>query len=214
MFYVQLIAKHPIVKVILWKYKSKDSDEVEGQWTQKVYQVDDGPRYEGSATWVHVDGKSYWENTTDAPLPRREFSKRSDYNVMTRRNRQEITDYGWVHKQDNDKVLREDSDKVIAGEKGWNTYTKTAAGKCKLAKDWWQEKQAYWNDVRKVWDELFAQKQTVQIENKIDGQILFMKLFALEDEMLKDGYNSTASTERIKETINIYLKNEVKLSSN
>ncbi len=80
--------------------------------------------YEGSATWVHVDGKSYWENTTDAPLPRREFSKRSDYNVMTRRNRQEITDYGWVHEQDNDKVLREDSDKVIAGEKEWNTYTK------------------------------------------------------------------------------------------
>ncbi len=90
----------------------------------------------------------------------------------------------------------------------------TVEGKCKLAKDWWQEKQAYWNDVRKVWDELFAQKQTVQIETKIDGQILFMKLFALEDEMLKDGYNSTASTERIKETINTYLKNEVKLSSN
>ena len=30
----------------------------------KIFQVDDSPRYEGTASWVHVDGKSYWENTT------------------------------------------------------------------------------------------------------------------------------------------------------
>ena len=73
-----------------WKYVTKSKDEVKGQWTQKVYQVDDSPRYEGSATWVHVDGKSYWENTTDAPLPRREYTKRSDYNITVRGNRHEI----------------------------------------------------------------------------------------------------------------------------
>ncbi len=203
---------HMFHKDNTWKYVGKVPEEVAGQWTQKVYQVDDGPRYEGSASWVHVDGRSYWENTADAPLPRREFSKRSDYNVMVRRNRQEITDYGWVHEQDNDKVVREDSDEVIAQEKGWNTYTKTEESKCQLAKNWWGEKQAYWNDVRKVWDELFAQKKTVQIEKKVDGQILFMKLFALEDEMLKEGYDSVASTTKIKATINSYLKGDVSLA--
>ena len=35
-----------------WKYEQ--NADVKGQWTQKVYQVDDSPRYEGSATWVHV----------------------------------------------------------------------------------------------------------------------------------------------------------------
>ncbi len=205
---------HVFHKDNTWKYKTKTSDAVKGQWTQKVYQVDDGPRYQGSSSWVHVDGRSYWENTADAPLPRREFSKRSDYNVMVRRNRQEITDYGWVHEQDNDKVLRESSDKVLANEKGWNTYTKTDEKKCQLAKDWWQEKQAYWNDVRKVWDELFATKKTLEFEKKIDGKVLFMKLFALEDEMLNGNYDSAASIAKIKATINPYLKGEVALVIN
>jgi len=77
-----------------WLFDQKSNKEVNNQWTQKVYQVDDSPRYEGNATWVHVDGKSYWENTTTAPLPRREYTKRSDYNVTLRGNRHEITSYG------------------------------------------------------------------------------------------------------------------------
>ena len=205
---------HVFYKENTWKYDRKTPDAVKGQWTQKVYQVDDSPRYEGSSSWVHVDGRSYWENTADAPLPRREFSKRSDYNVMERRNRHEITDYGWVHEQDNGKVVRQGSDKVIAREKGWNTYTKTEENKCQPAKDWWQEKQAYWNDVRKVWDELFAVKKTLEFEKKIDGKVLFMKLFALEDEMLQGDYDSTASIAKIKATINAYLKGDVALVTN
>ena len=54
-----------------WTFVSLPKNAVKGQWTQKVFQVDDSPRYEGTASWVHVDGKSYWENTTSAPLPRR-----------------------------------------------------------------------------------------------------------------------------------------------
>lgn len=205
---------HTFYKDNTWKYESKSADEVQGQWTQKVYQVDDGPRYEGSSSWVHVDGRSYWENTADAPLPRREFSKRNDYNVMVRRNRQEITADGWVHEQDNAKVLRETDDTVLAHEKGFNEYKKTDAGKCQAAKDWWNDKQAYWNDVRTVWNELFAQKKTVQIEGKIDDKVLFMKLFALEEETLKDGYNSAESITKIKETINSFLKGDIALASN
>ena len=55
-----------------WKFNKLSATDVKGQWTQKVYQVDDSPRYEGTASWVFVDGKSYWKNTTDAPLPRRD----------------------------------------------------------------------------------------------------------------------------------------------
>ena len=77
-----------------WIYKNLSRSDVKGQWTQKVFQVDDSPRYEGTSSWVHVDGKSFWENQTSAPLPRREFSKRKDYNVLVRNNRHEITNYG------------------------------------------------------------------------------------------------------------------------
>ena len=70
-----------------WNFVKMNKKDVRNQWTQKVFQVDDSPRYEGSSTWVHLDGKSYWENITPAPLPRREYTKRSDYNMTL-----EVTD--------------------------------------------------------------------------------------------------------------------------
>lgn len=198
-----------------WKYQSKSPAEVKGQWTQKVYQVDDSPRYEGSATWVHVDGKHYWESETDAPLPRREFSKRKDYNVMTRINRQEITSYGWVHEQDNDKIIRsEEGDILLAQEKGWNTYTKTDDNKCDVAVKWWDKNQAYWADVRAVWDELFSQKKTVAINMKVDDKIMFQRLFALEKEMIgADNYNPEQAQTKIKAVIQKHLKSDQMLTS-
>ncbi|QCK16550.1 DUF6607 family protein [Mangrovivirga cuniculi] len=164
-----------------WKYVKKADDEVKGQWTQKVYQVDDSPRYEGSATWVHVDGKSYWENTTDAPLPRREYTKRDDYNLTVRTNRHQITETGWIHEQDNDKVIRTDEkDFVLAQEKGYNFYTRVDDEKCKKAKDWWKNNQNTWKLIRSNWDEIFAMKQDVELKNKVEGKRLFEYIFALD----------------------------------
>ena len=198
-----------------WVYKNKPEAEVKGQWTQKVYQVDDGPRYEGSSSWVHVDGRHYWENTADAPLPRREFTKRKDYNVMLRRNRQEITANGWVHEQDNDKIVRSATgDQLIAQEKGMNTYKKVDDSQCQIAKEWWEENKTYWADVRAVWDELFASKQTITIRRKVDDKILFMKLFALQDELLSDrAYESSVGKDKIRATIQEYIESEQNLVS-
>jgi hypothetical protein len=172
----------------LWKFQAKQPQEVKGQWTQKVYQVDDSPRYEGSASWVHVDGKSYWENTTPAPLPRREYTTRSDYNLTLRGNRHEITDNGWVHDQDNAKIIREagQEDMVLAMEKGYNTYIKVPDARCKAASDWWQNEQDKWAMVRDKWDEVFARKQDLVLENKVDNKVLHKHL---SDEV----YNASES---------------------
>lgn len=197
-----------------WKYKRKPSQAVKGQWTQKVYQVDDSPRYEGSASWVHLDGRHYWEGWADAPLPRREFTKRSDYNVMVRKNRHEILENGWVHEQDNDKVNRsETDDKLIAQEKGMNTYRKVPDSKCVVAKKWWNKNETYWADVRYVWDELFESKQTISLSKKVDDELLFMKLFALQDEMLSGEYDSTISRNKIRSTIQAHLESGQKIAS-
>ncbi len=167
-----------------WKYAKRSASEVKGQWTQKVYQVDDSPRYEGSATWVHVDGKHFWENVTDSPLPRREFTTRTDYNVLKRKNRHEITTYGWLHEQDNDKILRgsEKGDIFVAQEKGWNVYKRVADEKCALAQNWWKKNSPFWAEVRKTWDNVFAQKQTLKFEKAIDKKPMFMHIFALPKE--------------------------------
>ncbi|RFN60356.1 DUF6607 family protein [Marixanthomonas ophiurae] len=168
-----------------WTYTKKPKSDVKGQWTQKVFQVDDSPRYEGSATWVHVDGKSYWENTTTAPLPRREYTQRSDYNVTMRGNRHEITDFGWIHDQDNEKIVRKEGaeDVVIAKEKGYNVYKKVDDSKCKAAQDWWKEHQDKWATVRAKWDNVFGKDEDLALKEKVDNKVLFKYLF---DENMTD----------------------------
>ena len=100
----------------------------------------------------NVDGKSYWENVTPAPLPRREFSKRSDYNVTLRGNRHEITNKGWVHDQDNKKIQKdEESQSVLAHEKGYSTYTRVPDSECKSAVEWWKKNYNKWKIVRDKW---------------------------------------------------------------
>lgn len=182
-----------------WKYVALEPNQVKGQWTQKVFQVDDSPRYEGTASWVHVDGKSYWENTTDAPLPRREYTTRSDYNVTVRTNRHEIVSNGWIHDQDNDKVIREDGkeDVLLAQEKGYNTYVKVDDNKCKAAQNYWQENSAKWALVRAKWDEVFARDTDLSLEDKVDNKVMFKYL--LDDE----NYNTS-------ETINPLIESFVK----
>ncbi|MEL1241302.1 DUF6607 family protein [Flavobacterium flavipallidum] len=170
-----------------WKYSKLNKKDVTGQWTQKVYQVDDSPRYEGTASWVHIDGKDYWLNTADAPLPRREHTKRNDYNVLKRRNIHEITSTGWIHEQDNDKIIRDNNGKdvVLAQEKGFDVYTKVADSKCIAAQKWWTENKALWKNVRSKWDSVFAQNKDLNLEEKVDKKTLFSHLFKLKPDAPK-----------------------------
>lgn len=174
-----------------WKYVQKPKEDITGQWSQKVFQVDDSPRYEGSASWVHVDGKSFWENTTPAPLPRREYTTRSDYNVTIRGNRQEITKTGWVHDQDNTKVIREigKDDIVLAKEKGYNVYKRVDDKRCAVAANWWKEHGNKWALVRKKWNEVFARNKDLSLEQKVENKALYKHLFA-EDYTVEADINT------------------------
>ncbi|SNQ42367.1 DUF6607 family protein [Cellulophaga lytica] len=165
-----------------WVFTELPKNEVKGQWTQLVYQVDDSPRYSGSATWIHTDGKNYWENKSDSPLPRREYSKRSDYNVMARGNRQEITDYGWLHEQDNDKIIRETGKKdvLLAHEKGYNTYVRVPDEQCKAAKDWWKNNKKFWAKVRSAWNKVYTKNSEIELAKAVDKKPLFMHFYELE----------------------------------
>ena len=165
-----------------WIYKKESKEDVKNQWTQKVYQVDDSPRYEGSSSWVHVDGKSYWENTTDAPLPRREYTIRSDYNVTIRGNRHEITSSGWIHDQDNKKLIRkaDTEDFIIAKEKGYNVYKRLDDSHCSGAIEWWGDNKMKWSIVRNKWDQVFALNDNLLLEKKVNNKPLYKYLFSEE----------------------------------
>lgn len=182
----------------VWTYVALPKEDVKGQWTQKVYQVDDSPRYEGSATWIHENGSSYWENATDAPLPRREYTKRSDYNVTLRNNRHVVNNEGWVHDQDNKKIIRKEgtADVILAEEKGYNTYKKVDDSRCVAAQNWWKEHGATWAKVRTKWDNVFAQKQDLKLNTKVEGKPLYAHLFSEDFE---------GSEENIAKTIDAFI---------
>jgi len=181
-----------------WNKLETSYKSTKGQWTQKVYQVDDSPRYEGSASWAYIDDKIFWENKVDAPLPRRERSIRSDYNVLNRGNRIEITNEGWIHKQNNQKILRSDTtnDILIASEYGINSYVKINDDRCKYAKIWWNKKSEKWKIVRKEWKLVFEQNDTISLKPNHEEKPLWEYLFS-------DEYSNQ---NEIKDIINNFVK--------
>lgn len=167
-------------KEATWRY---DAAAVrKGHWTQTVWEVDDAPRYQGMSRWINNNSRYYWENTTDAPLPRREYSTRSDYNVLQRTNRIVVTDTAWTHEQDNTKIARSTAtaDKIVAQEKGYNIYTKVPDSKCAAAANWWKQHGSFWNTVRSSWDELLQHKVSVKLLTNVDGRTLSQQLDQLE----------------------------------
>ena len=137
----------------------------------------------------------------DAPLPRREYTKRSDYNVTIRTNRHETLKDGWLHDQDNQKIIRESGkqDILLADEKGVNNYNRVDESKCQAAKDWWQENKELWKNVRNSWDEVYGQNKNLELEDKIEGKRLYDILFDMKVK---------TSKKKIQKVIQSYVKDE------
>ncbi len=191
-----------------WLKEVLSSEQAKGTWTQKVYQVDDSPRYENYGTWVHVDGKHFWEGTNDAPLPRRESTKRSDYNVLRRHNRIELfADGSWALFQDNEKILRKNGlDKVLCWERGVEKFTRGNYDAIPAVK-WWESQKYFWADVRKAWSEVYGTTKDLKLADRVDGMHLYDELFDLGDKVCeKKVYMPGSASADIKKIIVSFIK--------
>lgn len=189
----------------VWKTKTISKEQAKGTWTQKVYQVDDSPRYQGLGTWVFVDGKRYWESTADAPLPRRQ-ENRTDYNVLIRKSRIELTDTGWKMDQDNQKVFRNESgeDQLIVWEKGFEVQNRGDYN-IQPALDYWGKHQDFWADVREIWTEFLDDKKELKLKEKIDNHHLYDHFFQMADQYTGENYDQQTVREALKSTILSYV---------
>lgn len=199
---------------VIWKYIGErtwvkeqiPADKVKGKWVQTVWEVADEPRYQGWSAFVELDGHTVWQNTTDAPLPRREYSVRSDYNILRRTNRLTFTDSGYLHEQDNRKILRKDGmDKLLVEEKGWNTYKKIEEKECSLALAYWEKNKSYWSQVRSVWADILNARNRVTLQNKVEGKMLHEYLIALGKEAVEKGYTEEEVRRKITAEIAKFL---------
>lgn len=193
---------------LTWEMVHVAPETVKGTWSQAVYQVDDSPRYESFGKWVHTGDRSAWESgETWRPLPRREFSKRSDYQVLLASNRHTITPRGWVHEQDNGKLVLDDAGQpqtVIAHESGLNVYDRTDAVDFTAGRVYWEETAAYWQDVRAIWANTFAADGAVALAKEVDGKKLFVELFTLASDVRESGH-SDATRQGAKDVVSTFL---------
>lgn len=136
-----------------WSRTTIPAEQASGTWTQLVTSIDDTPRYESTGKWQHKLGISTWTGSETArPLPRREYSKRDDYDHILGTNTHTIGANGWLHFQNNVKVVtRAASPTALAHETGLNQYTRTESPRADIAVDWWKENQATWNNIREFW---------------------------------------------------------------
>ncbi|MCB9588069.1 MAG: hypothetical protein H6718_21865 [Polyangiaceae bacterium] len=168
-----------------WENQDMPTDHAKGTWTQAVFQVDDSPRYESHGRWVHRGKTAFWESEeTWRPLPRREYTKRSDYHVIVGRNRHELTPNGWVHFQDNYKLDLDDQsgNPILVREVGENTYTRTSEANFAKGRAFWQKNQGFFADVRHAWDDILSSQKVIHLDTSPDGQPLFMTLSKLANE--------------------------------
>lgn len=184
-----------------WKKVEISEEKARGTWTQKVYQVDDCPRYEGYGTWVHVDGRHFWESSADAALPRREITIRNDYNLLRRFSHIEIFDNGdWMIEQDNQKILRSEDGKeetLICHEKGIETFT-TQDYDASFAENWWEQKKDFWGIVKEIWLDFISKNEKVKITN---DEKMYMAQFSLADQFTGEDFDEAAATKAVIELL-------------
>ncbi len=163
-----------------WHHEKRDAHEVEGTWTQSVYQVDDGLRYEAIGRWTHGNGYSTWESRSfRRPLPRREYTVRDDYDLLQGSNTITVTRSGWVHRQDNAKVkILTSGERQIAREIGVNRYERISEPDLQgPASEYWDATGTFWRIVREEWDATLNATDRFQLNEKVDGQKLYHHLF-------------------------------------
>ncbi|MGY0560019.1 DUF6607 family protein [Luteimonas sp. A277] len=163
-----------------WEVRDIPAEATDGAWTQCVYEVNDAPRYCGTGRWNHRYGVSTWtSDRTWRPLPRREYTKRDDYNALNVENRHTIVPGGWTHEQDNTKVVRaaDGSTRTLAREVGFNDYRSTEEVDFSPAREYWDATSGYWARVRARWDALLSQPPGLRMKAGVDGMEMIMPLF-------------------------------------
>lgn len=196
-----------------WQKHTVAPQQVRGTWAQSVFQVDDSPRYEAIGRWQHYPNFSTWlSDSTWRPLPRRETTVRSDYQVLEGRNRHTIIHNGWVHEEENYKLQLDGSGAVtgtapyLAKELGVNRYERIRDFDFSAGDEYWQRTAPYWADVRAVWREYFAAQQTLRIVEEAGGVPLFMALFEQAETLTTGEYDSARTRELLRGILDAYVE--------
>ena len=186
-----------------WKTKILSPEEARGTWTQLVTQVDNSPRYESWGRWDHEGADRWTSAETYRPLPRREYTKRKDYDVVAGTNSHLLTATGWAHEQANTKLdLNTSGAKAIARENGLNTYTRDESFNFGPAEKFWAEHHDFSNLVAEEWEAVIARENGYHLEDDIENSGLRDEVKDLERAKLP----VAEAREKVRAAIGKYLR--------
>jgi len=191
-----------------WERRRPAADLVKGKWSQAVYQVDDSPRYEALGLWSHDGGVSSWRSElTWRPLPRREHTVRSDYNVLIGENRHTLTPSGWTHEEDNVKAIWAAAKPIryLAHELGLNRYQLLAKFDKGPATEYLAKTNTYWTAVRDTWKQIYERCEQFTLREKVLGKLLYERHFAEAEAFTQKGASAEVITKTAQQTIYSYL---------
>ncbi|MDR5172710.1 hypothetical protein IHQ56_12845 [Methylobacillus flagellatus] len=197
-----------------WQRTKVPMEQQQGHWRQTVYQVDDSPRYSGIARWQHLGNFSSWSDENGwRPLPRREYSVRSDYDVLIGNNRHTITPTGWTHEQQNLKVKLDKtgqlaaSNPVLGRESGFNRYERITGYDWSAGDRYQENTKPVWDAVRKKWQQLIDDNEILQLRGSPDKDNLFIPIYRYAGEVAeaKTPISSDGIQRKVDEIITSYL---------
>jgi len=174
-----------------WSKKKISRNQRKGHWRWDVFQVDDTPRYSGVGKWSHFESASTFQTSfMNRPLPRREFSVRSDYKVLLGTDTIVLTKDSWYHEQKNFKqkdVATATENNFLAREIGHNSYKRIKNFDFSSGYEYWEKTSPYWNDVTTVWSKLLKRLDSYSLRKSVDGKKLFMYHFeyAVDEDILE-----------------------------
>jgi hypothetical protein len=117
------------------------------------------------------------------PLPRREYTRRSDYHALDVINRHTLTPSGWVHEQDNTKLVLDSkgASTVLAREHGINSYTRITDYDFGAGRDYWSKTATFWLRVRAEWERYASAHSSFVTRPEPDGETRIDAFFKLAE---------------------------------
>jgi hypothetical protein len=168
-----------------WTVSDVPASARQGAWSQEVYQVDDSPRYGGVGRWSYDHGIPAWQPAKAwRPLPRRDMTTREDYHVVDAVNRHAITPNGWLHEQDNTKVVLSGGEpRALVREIAINTYERTDEVTSDEVDAHWEATRAYWAGIREAWEAFEADGEPYALTVRGEPGEVYSPLLELASEV-------------------------------
>lgn len=175
-----------------WVRRPVPASERAGSWVQSVLQVDDSPRYAARGRWLHGDSFSTWiGDETWRPLPRREFSVRSDYQVLVGSNRHTITPNGWVQEENNLKLALGEGGQpraalpYLAREYGVARYERISGHDFSAGQTYFERTEPFWAEVRAAWRRVGDASSRFALRAPVDQGGLFAPFFEYAEGLVE-----------------------------